>query len=58
MTKQDFLELYGKSVYQVRLEIATQMFCRDSALDPDWCLDNADGFIVALLKEDVEGLYD
>jgi hypothetical protein len=56
MTTQEFIDLYGKSVYQVRLEVASQIFCRDSALDPDWCLNNVDRFIEALLLENLKEL--
>jgi hypothetical protein len=56
MTKQEFLELYGKSVYQVRLEIASQMWCREPTVSPDYCLTSADDFLEALLKEDVKQL--
>jgi hypothetical protein len=55
MTKQEFLELYGKSIYQVRLEIASQMWCREPT-SPDYCLTSADDFVGALLKEDVKQL--
>jgi hypothetical protein len=55
MTKQEFLELYGKNIYQVRLEIASHSWCEGTERVAD-CLANADIFVNALLKEDVKQL--
>lgn len=54
MTKQEFQELYGKSVYQVRLEIASQLWCRGEAGDE--CLKSASIFVKGLLQEDAKYL--
>jgi hypothetical protein len=56
MTKQEFLELYGKSVYQVRLEVASHLWCQDSDKAPHYRLQDADTFIKALLAEDAKQL--
>jgi hypothetical protein len=59
MTKQEFLELYGKSVYQVYLEMAMQL--RLCGKQSDDCLKEAHFFVKVLLGPDVKelkGLYD
>jgi hypothetical protein len=61
MTKQEFLELYGKSVYQIRLEIASKLWCANRGKDFDFCLPDANAFVNYLLKEDLKllkQLYD
>jgi hypothetical protein len=58
VTKQEFLHLYGKSVYQVYLEMACQTWFK---VTPKECLQTAHDFVKALLEEDVEelkGRYD
>jgi hypothetical protein len=57
MTKQEFLERYGKSVYQVRLEVASALWCRGEE-NLDGCLDLADSFVLGLLGEDAQGRED
>jgi hypothetical protein len=58
MTKQEFLLLYGKSVYQVRLEVASTLWCRREEDNSDDCLELADAFVDGLLKEDPRELGD
>jgi hypothetical protein len=49
MTKQEFISLYGKSVYQVRLEAALHALGRYSPVD---ALELASQFLELLLAED------
>lgn len=55
MTKQDLLHTYGRSVYEIRLEVATKLFT-SGYTQVHKCLELADKFIEELLKEDIEKL--
>ena len=48
MTPQQFIELYGKSIYTVRLEAATKLLGQFSA---QAAIDLADEFVEALMAE-------
>jgi hypothetical protein len=52
MTKQELLELYGQSVYQIRLQLAIHFYC--AGKNVDGALQEADGFVVNLLGESTE----
>ena len=52
MTKQEILELYGQSVYQIRLQLAIHFYCAGENVDD--ALQNADGFVLNLLAENAE----
>jgi hypothetical protein len=58
MTKQEFLELYGKSVYQVYLEMASTLFCRrdPERISVEDVLEEATIFVNVLLEEEIEEL--
>jgi hypothetical protein len=61
MNKQDFLHLYGKTVYEVRLDLAIRLWhvlSPEGNATADYCLENADRFVDGLLKEDDEILKD
>jgi len=55
MTKQDIVHMYGKSVYQIRLEVAERLYGV-----PDYdalsALAVADEFVNALKAEDIDAL--
>jgi len=48
MTKQEVLEIYGQSVYQIRLSVAMHSFIAKG----ETCLEEADKFVRALQSED------
>jgi hypothetical protein len=50
ITKQEILHTYGKSVYQIRLEIAMQLFAQTEREAP-FALKLADEFVAALQAE-------
>jgi hypothetical protein len=52
MTKQEFRDFYGKSVYQLRLELILSFFNSNHNLRD--CLKFADDFVASLLNEDAE----
>ena len=57
MTKQEILATYGKSLYQIRLEVAMQRYGFASGnVAPEDCLEDADRFIDALQAETVDEL--
>jgi hypothetical protein len=55
MTKQEILELYGQSVYQIRLSVAMHLYLSKSARD---ALQDADKFVAALQEESHKELLD
>jgi hypothetical protein len=55
MTKQEILELYGQSVYQIRLSIAMHACLSKNARE---ALEDADKFIAALQEESHKELLD
>ena len=54
MNAQEIIELYGKSVYQIRLEAALRFAVQ---VDPDEALEMADSFVAALQDESLEEVY-
>ena len=57
MTEADIMHLYGKSVYQIRLEMAERLFGADG-YKADLALKKADEFVSALQAEDDDELKD
>jgi hypothetical protein len=55
MTKQEILELYGQSVYQIRLSVAMHAYLSIGARQ---ALQDADKFIAALQAESHQELLD
>jgi hypothetical protein len=55
VTKADIMHIYDRSVYQIRLDVAAQLFC-GSGLLPTKCLERADEFVRALLAEQANEL--
>ena len=55
MTKQEILELYGQSVYQIRLSVAMHLYLSKGARD---ALQDADKFVAALQAESHKELLD
>jgi hypothetical protein len=55
MTKTEFLELYGKHVYEVRLSAATSLLGK---YGPDDALELADQFVELLLSEPLHVAHD
>jgi len=51
MNKQQILERYGQSVYQIRLAIAMQIFAKGHSVKD--ALEMADEFVEALMKENL-----
>lgn len=49
MTKQDVFKVYGKSVYQIQLELAMNLFLKDQ--DARLAFINANQFVEALLEK-------
>lgn len=47
MTKQEVVETYGKSVHQIRLDIACQLYIK-------WCADGSHQFNVAVAGNALE----
>jgi hypothetical protein len=52
MTKQEILETYGRSIFQIRLEVAIAIFARTH--DEEQALQLADIFVATLLDENLE----
>jgi hypothetical protein len=55
MTKQEVLEFYGRSVYQIRLDVALRLFGHTER-DASFCLKLGDEFVAALQAEEIEKL--
>jgi len=55
MTKQDIVHMYGKSVYQIRLEVAERLY-GVPYYDALSALAVADEFVNALKAEDIDAL--
>ena len=55
MTKQEIVELYGQSVYQIRLSVAMHLYLSTNARD---ALGDADKFVAALQAESHQELLD
>jgi len=55
MTKHEVLHTYDRSVYQIRLEVATKLFT-GGYTQVHKCLELADKFVEELLKEDIREL--
>jgi hypothetical protein len=55
MTKQESVELYGQSVYQIRLSIAMHVYLSKNARE---ALQDADKFVAALQEESHKELLD
>jgi hypothetical protein len=53
MTKHEIVELYGASVYAIRLQVAIALL---RSVEPETALELADNFLRALLAEDAEDL--
>ena len=53
MTKHEIVELYGASVYAIRLQVAIALL---RSVEPEPALELADNFLRALLAEDAEDL--
>jgi len=53
MTKEEFGDLYGQSVYEFRLSVALQLLTK---YRPDDALELADEFIESLLAEESEAV--
>jgi len=51
MDKVEFTEVYGVSVYELRLKVAAQFYVRAAELGAAECLKVADEFVEALLRE-------
>jgi len=56
MTKQQILDLYGQSVYQIRLSVAMHLYC--TAKNSEKALSEADQFVKALQEESRQELLD
>ena len=54
MTKHQILETYGKSIYQIRLDVAMRHYGGEA--DAKRALSIADRFIRELLNEDIDDL--
>jgi hypothetical protein len=49
MTKEDILKLYGRHIYQIRLEIAMRIFMEIGSTETAWR--KADEFIANMLSD-------
>jgi hypothetical protein len=56
MTKKEIIELYGKSVYQIRLDVATKLFAGDMPIPA--ALELADDFVRTLETEKLSELHE
>jgi len=53
MNKHQILETYGKSIYQIRLDVALRLYSGPDTITPEECLRIADDFLKALSAEDI-----
>jgi hypothetical protein len=55
MNKVEILNLYDRSVYEIRLDIAIRIFVQEET-PPQECLESADRFVLALMDEEADEL--
>jgi len=56
MTASEFLHLYGKSIYQVRLELIMALWSRPECVETDETFKIADRMCRALLQENEQAI--